>query len=372
MAEINPLSNPKGVELRCELCAKPAYITCTKCRVTYYCDEEHQNIDWVGIHERICQLLVPLRMPVPFTSGSEKTRVHQREQQILRQQQMIELTRTTGQKLLFEEKYEYAVSAAMQSLKTAIDLYGLASIELVPSYLILGEACIGLGRFSQAEDYLSQAKWTVLKTPECSNELKYRLHQILGMLYAGQGNSEEALKELAEAIYQSTCAYDTDDIKTSGGYFHMANIFYQQDKLDVAYSIYDHLLDIWNKHLSNLVTQRMRVPSPRAGIGPAQYDEEEEDDDIGWLDDTQGAEAAQILHSIQAIREKQSTNQSKLTILYYTLGMLYVVLFNYPKAIDYCSKAAGLAKHLGPADKTAQNILALKENLISLNSAGFC
>ena len=57
---------------------------------------------------------------------------------------MIELTKTVGQKLLFEGKYEYAIPAAMQSLKFSIDVYGLASIELVPSYLILGEACIGM------------------------------------------------------------------------------------------------------------------------------------------------------------------------------------------------------------------------------------
>jgi hypothetical protein len=33
---INPLANPKGVKLLCELCGKPAYIQCTSCRVTYY------------------------------------------------------------------------------------------------------------------------------------------------------------------------------------------------------------------------------------------------------------------------------------------------------------------------------------------------
>lgn len=56
---------------------------------------------------------------------------------------LIELTKTTGQKLLFEGKHEKAVPAALQSLKFAIDVYGLASINLVPSYLILGEASIG-------------------------------------------------------------------------------------------------------------------------------------------------------------------------------------------------------------------------------------
>ena len=33
---INPLSNPKGVKLLCELCQKPAFVQCTQCRVTYY------------------------------------------------------------------------------------------------------------------------------------------------------------------------------------------------------------------------------------------------------------------------------------------------------------------------------------------------
>lgn len=60
------------------------------------------------------------------------------------QEHMIVLTRTTGQKLLFEGRHEQAVPAAMQSLRFAIDVHGLASIELVPSYLILGEASIGM------------------------------------------------------------------------------------------------------------------------------------------------------------------------------------------------------------------------------------
>ena len=59
------------------------------------------------------------------------------------QKQMIELCRTEGQKLLFEGQYERVVAAALESLKFSIEVYGLSSIELVPSYLILGEASIG-------------------------------------------------------------------------------------------------------------------------------------------------------------------------------------------------------------------------------------
>ena len=53
------------------------------------------------------------------------------------------MTRTLAQKMLFEGKHEESVPAAMQSLRYAIDVYGVATIELVPSYLILGEASIG-------------------------------------------------------------------------------------------------------------------------------------------------------------------------------------------------------------------------------------
>ena len=59
---------------------------------------------------------------------------------------------------------------------------------------------LGLGRLAQAEEYLSQAQWTVVKTPECKNEIKSRLHRNLGMLYATQGNFEEASRHLAEDV----------------------------------------------------------------------------------------------------------------------------------------------------------------------------
>ena len=58
----------------------------------------------------------------------------------------------------------------------------------------------GLGRLEQAEEYLMQANWTVLKTPECSNAIKSRLYRNLGLLYAAKGNYEEALHQLADDV----------------------------------------------------------------------------------------------------------------------------------------------------------------------------
>ena len=59
---------------------------------------------------------------------------------------------------------------------------------------------VGLGRLSQAEEYLSQAQWTVLKTPECSDAIKSKLYRNLGLLYAAKGQFDEALHQLANDV----------------------------------------------------------------------------------------------------------------------------------------------------------------------------
>ena len=67
---------------------------------------------------------------------------------------------------------------------------------------------LGLGKLSQAEEYLSQAQWTVLKTPECSNAIKSKLYRNLGLLNAAKGEYDEALRQLADDVsYCSVFCY---------------------------------------------------------------------------------------------------------------------------------------------------------------------
>ena len=58
----------------------------------------------------------------------------------------------------------------------------------------------GLGRLAQAEEYLAQAEWTVLKTPDVSLAMKSRLHRNLGLLSAAKGDFPEALRHLADDV----------------------------------------------------------------------------------------------------------------------------------------------------------------------------
>ena len=60
-------------------------------------------------------------------------------------------------------------------------------MEMVPPYLLLAEANLGLGRFKQAEEFLSLANWSVLKNPGCSNAVRSQLHRNFGKLYSAQG-----------------------------------------------------------------------------------------------------------------------------------------------------------------------------------------
>ena len=114
--------------------------------------------------------------------------------------QLIEFTRSISQRYLFEGNYEQAIPGAMTSLKLAIEVSGLDNVELVPSYLILGEANQGLGRFTKAQEYLSQAEWTVKKNPDCPLPIVSKYHRNIAMLQMAKNDFEEALRNLANDV----------------------------------------------------------------------------------------------------------------------------------------------------------------------------
>lgn len=339
--DINPLANPKGVKLLCELCQMPAFIQCKFCNVTYYCSLEHQKADWIGIHEKICDKLAFLRKPAPFLASREERDKRGKEVQI-KKIELIDMTRTLAQKMLFEGKHEQAIPAAMQSLRYSIEVYGVSTIELVPSYLILGEASVGLGKLTQAEEYLAKADWTVLKTPDCSNAIKSKLYRNLGLLYAAKGDFAESLSNFADDIYHASEEFGTDDIRTAGGYFHMGNVFFRQGKMDVADSLYTQVIDIWHAHLADVLQRKVPTEEELAQsktriLGPAKGLMEQI---ASGLDEAQEAEAVQILNSIHDIREHQTTRQpGDLARACHALAMLHFVLGDLQKAKEHGRKS---------------------------------
>ncbi|CAJ0930720.1 unnamed protein product [Ranitomeya imitator] len=355
MAIVNPLSNPKGVKLQCELCHSPAYIQCRGCKVTYYCDVEHQRADWASIHEKICQLLIPVRTPVPFLNSAAE-RSHSIQQLLQRKKHLIELTSKEAQRLLYEGRHVDVIPAASHSLSFSVDVYGLASVELVPVYLILAEANIGLGHLTQAEEYLSRAYWTVLKTIDCSNSIKSKLHRNLGLLYSAKGEFEESLRHLSNDVFFASTVSGPSHISTSGGFFHMANIFFRQNKMDIADSLYSEVTDIWHAHLSRLVEVQLQA-SLRSG--PAWFDDPNQE----YLDENQEAEAMQILNAIYDIREQAPKKEpAKMARILHTLAMLYFLSRDFHKANEWGKKLLQITDQL-PRDDQSDGITVLIENI---------
>ncbi|NXS91635.1 ZMY12 protein, partial [Jacana jacana] len=197
----------------------------------------HQKADWVSIHQRICQLLIPIRTPLPFLLA-ERERKHGAEQLVKRQKYLADLAQGTAQQFVMEGKHEEALPAALHALRFGRELHGSNSLQLVPAYLLLAEASTGLGRFLEASKYLSQAEWLVLTSPDCGAALQSQLHRGLGLFCTARGNFEQALYHLANDVYLASSAFGLESIQVSGGYFHMANVFFRQNRADVADSLY--------------------------------------------------------------------------------------------------------------------------------------
>uniref|UniRef100_A0A670ZIK9 Zinc finger MYND-type containing 12 n=1 Tax=Pseudonaja textilis TaxID=8673 RepID=A0A670ZIK9_PSETE len=316
-----PLAQPRQKKRRCELCLGPATVRCAACLVTYYCDVDHQNADWVSVHTKICQLLIPLRAAPPFYT-SEKERKLGEEQRRNREIFLAEVTYETAQNFLIKGHYEDAIPAALHSLKFSISIYGPSAVELVPAYILLAETSLGLGHLSQGEEYLSQGQWIVLKNTHCSYAIQSKLYRNLGLLHAAKGNFDESLYHLANDVYFACCAFGTtSNVAVSGGYFHMANVFSHQNKMDVVDSLYCEvsvdLLSVEDGVEEDVLGKELETLPP---LPPP--------------DEKQQAEAMQMLNSILHFREASLRPQpEKEAKLLHALAMFHFLVHNLAKVI---------------------------------------
>uniref|UniRef100_A0A3Q3SNU9 Zinc finger, MYND-type containing 12 n=1 Tax=Mastacembelus armatus TaxID=205130 RepID=A0A3Q3SNU9_9TELE len=253
------LASPKGTDTFCELCQRRAHVQCSRCQVTFYCDAEHQRADWVGIHERICQLLVPLRSPTLFSSQHPDC-IETQIKKVRMSMELIEICKSVAQSKFSEGKYQEALPAAQFCLRCSMDVHGPSTAQLVPAYLLLAEANMGLGNLDLVTQLLSQAEWVVLKSPECGHTIHHQLHKSLGLLHMATGNLEAALFHFANNIYFASEEYGPDSPVTCGGYFLMANIFARQGKMSIARSLYSEVAQTWHC----LLTKRLETHSQKA------------------------------------------------------------------------------------------------------------
>ncbi|KFP50514.1 Zinc finger MYND domain-containing protein 12, partial [Cathartes aura] len=304
---------------------------------------DHQKADWVSIHERICQLLIPIRTSLPCLL-SEKERKHGMEQLVKRQKYIIELAYSAAQEFVLDGKHKEAMPAALHALRFSTEVYGSNSVQLVPAYLLLAEASTGVGRLPEASKYLSQAQWIVLRTPDCSVAVQYKLHRSLGLFSAAEGNFEQALYHLANDIYLASSTFGLKSIETSGGYFHMANVFFRQNKMDIANSLYAEVTDIWHAFLMKSVQAQEQILKSQPETSPFTEDKEVSED---RMTEARQAEAIRVLNAVLDIREQAPKRQPGETArVLHALAMLYYLITDLSKAREVGMKAFDLVKQL--------------------------
>ncbi|XP_030588620.1 zinc finger MYND domain-containing protein 12 isoform X2 [Archocentrus centrarchus] len=337
---IIPLALPKGAEKLCELCQREARLQCSKCRVTFYCDAEHQQADWVGIHKRICQLLVPIRTQ---TLHSLQQTSHIETQ--IKKAELIEICRLVAQSKLSEGKHQEALPAATCCLRFSIDIHGPNTVQLVPAYLLLAEANMGLGDLNLVAEFLSQAEWAVLKSPKCGLAICQKLHRSLGRLHVVTGDLEAALRNFANDIYFATEEYGLDSIVTAAGYFLMADVFAKQGKMPIVHSLYSEVARIWHCHLTKLLeTRTQSIQNP---LLDSIYDK------------AQRVEVDEMLRTILEFEQKDSRkDRAQIAQVAHCLAMLWFLGGDFLKAQGFGSTAL-LASQLIPDHDLTEPIQAL-------------
>lgn len=307
---INQLARPKGVKYECEVCGKPATLKCSECP-TYYCTQEHFDVDWRGIRNLIAQDIVVLRER-PKMIGSEEERDRRAEELMGIRKELLELCTETAQKFLVQGKYELAVPGALQSLKFAIEVFGNEATELVPSYLLLAEANLGLRRLKIAEEFLSLANWNILKHPEAGFSMMSNLQRNFGRLYAAQQRYNEALQAFATDIYHSSLEFGPENIRSAPSYFHMGRVFQSHQKSDRAASFYAKVVEVYTTFFENWLGA--------SGAGEQSSD----------ISSVEVEEAIEIIKHITDYREKKSEEDQQDTSRVetaegkYTLALLFV------------------------------------------------
>ena len=100
--------------------------------------------------------------------GSEAER--KRKEESLKESKLSELMykKSEAEAHLSQGQFEAAIPVALEAMTLSVELYGKESIDVVPCYLLLAEANLGTQQLGQAEWYLSQANWAVVKSPDCS------------------------------------------------------------------------------------------------------------------------------------------------------------------------------------------------------------
>ncbi|KAL0244474.1 hypothetical protein GEMRC1_008558 [Eukaryota sp. GEM-RC1] len=279
---INPLALPKGVDFKCELCSKPARIVCSLCKLTYYCSVAHCDLDQESIHCLICDHLRQLREHTK-TAVSESQRKEHASKVCSLRETVIEISTREAIQALHSQQFSKAISAALQTLNNSVVQYGPQTLQVVPSYMLLGEASIGLDQLSHGKEYLFLASWILYQhfhkaKPETDegnstimtvNSLKSRLYLLFGKLYLKQESMSESRKFFSKSVYFSSLSFGLLGFASAIPLFYIGHCFDLENENENCIRIYSKVGEILKNFLEDVQSQGQL--SVHEVVGDAQF-----------------------------------------------------------------------------------------------------
>ncbi|KAG2459557.1 ZMY12 protein, partial [Polypterus senegalus] len=288
--------------------------------------------------------------------------------------QLIEMTLNTAQLKLSKGNPGEALPAAIHCLRFATELYGISTIESVPSYLLLAEVNLGLGRLTQAEEYLTQSQWVIMKNPECSHVLHQKLCRSYGLLCSVKGDLEEAIRYLANEVYFASEEFGCNSTAAAGGFYRMANVFSQQGKTDIADSFYtEGVVEVLQQRAQQFLQRPLAAPMEPGRAVPNSCGRPRHLCNPGgchlvlWggnaMNEAQRAEASQILNSILDVQEKATKQEpDKICRTLHTLAMLHYLNTDLSKEFVSFRIPLGVRAQGQPLYSTPRAIAGPKRN----------
>jgi len=329
---LNLLAFPRDFSPICELSGEKAKVQLiTPYGTMFYASDLAAEQAWQGIIKKIAHLLPPLMQPAPIVGTSEE-RAKRSNHLLAGKRQLIEFCQSEASVLLSVHKYQLVIPAAIQALKFCRELDGDRSMSTIEPYLQLAQAFLGLHEFNKAEQYVAQAHWIVLNTPDCTDRLKYRLYILSGRAKAARGDFNEAKVQFASAIYFASRAFGAEAIFTSFGYFRIGDVFLAQGQAEIALDFYDKVVDIWYKYLTALYSAVQAKKFMVVTSSATNNDLQVATDDIEKLTEEQLSEGKAQLQQILEHR-RRLLGESHITVgeSRYTLGLFDYFLLNKPQ-----------------------------------------
>ncbi|KAJ1507410.1 Zinc finger MYND domain-containing protein 12, partial [Coelomomyces lativittatus] len=151
-------------------------------------------------------------------------------------------------------QFSHAIPAALQALRCTVIISGTQSPELVPCYLLLGEASIGLKDYEQAESYLASAEWALQKTP--NTQIQAKLFHHFGLLYFSKEKYTAALNALTQSLYLASPWMHPLDIRMSGTFFQLGRVFQAQKEPLKATSAFLQVTESWLRYFQETSSVR--------------------------------------------------------------------------------------------------------------------